>query len=111
MAFSVVGVAVQCISYKAEVFYTDIFQVLVCADFPSFGIVILDVDIVHDRFVESDLAVCGRFHLMELGDFDSVLVVSVLVDGDGGFRYRPVLIEGNRADLFFYQLPVSAAQT
>ena len=50
--------------FHVELFQTDIFQVLVCADFPSFGIVILDVDIVHDRFVESDLAVCGGFHFI-----------------------------------------------
>ena len=66
------GVAVQCVSYEAQVFYTDILQIFVRADFPSFRIVILDVDVVHDRFVESDLAVCGGFHLMKFGDFYSV---------------------------------------
>ena len=104
------GVAVQCVSYEAQVFYTDILQIFVRADFPSFRIVILDVDVVHDRFVESDLAVCSGFHLMKFGDFYSVQVVGALVDGDRGFCYRPVLVEGNRTDFLLYQFPVSAAQ-
>ena len=51
------GVAVQCVSYEAQVFHTDILQIFVRTDFPPFRIVIFDVDVVHDRFVESDLAV------------------------------------------------------
>lgn len=48
---------------------------------------------------------------MKLGDFDAIQVVGALVDGDRGFCYRPVLVEGNRTDFLLYQFPVSAAQT
>ena len=48
---------------------------------------------------------------MKLGDFDAIQVIGALVDGDRGFRYRPVLVEGNRTDLLLYQFPVSAAET